>query len=68
QQLANVLHVNRKTLRKYMRQYGIDKKFTVISDQEIDALFNKFREARPNSGLRYLRGFISAQGLRIQRR
>ncbi|KAJ7484507.1 hypothetical protein FB451DRAFT_951756, partial [Mycena latifolia] len=64
--LAAALGVHRNTLRKRMRELGVDKTFEGLSDDELDQLTREYKAKKPNSGLRYLRGHFRRHGLRIQ--
>ncbi|KAJ7202109.1 hypothetical protein GGX14DRAFT_340090, partial [Mycena pura] len=66
-QLADILGVSRPTLMKHFKAHGVLHKFTNLSRTELDALVNHFREKKPNSGLRYLIGFLRKHGLRVQK-
>ena len=51
-----------------MRQYGIERQqFSTISDSELDGIVKRYRNEHPNTGIRYLRGHLFDQGLRVQR-
>jgi hypothetical protein len=65
--LAKKMGIHRNTLRKYLKLYGIDKKFAQLSDQELDALIRHFRNEHPGSGIRYIMGFLRKRKIRIQR-
>jgi hypothetical protein len=65
--LARLLGIHRHTLRTYLRHYGVDYKFTALSDDDLDTLVKVFRSANPESGMRYLVGFLRTHGLRIQK-
>jgi hypothetical protein len=65
--LASILNVSRETLRAYMKQNGLERRFDEISDEDLDRLVKAFRAKNPESGLRYLRGFVCRHGLRIQK-
>jgi hypothetical protein len=65
-QLANQLNIHRHTLRYYLKAHNVDHKFSAIPDEELDILVKAFRETKPDSGLRYLIGFLRQHGLRIQ--
>ncbi|KAK6984929.1 hypothetical protein R3P38DRAFT_2465756, partial [Favolaschia claudopus] len=66
--LAQLMGVSRPTLRKQLLLNGVYSKFTSLSKSELDDLVKSFREAKPDSGVRYLIGFLRNQGLHIQKR
>lgn len=65
--LARLLGLHRHTVRKYLRLYGIDHSFSNLSNVNLDRIVRSYRAAKPDSGLRYLVGFLRSQGFRIQR-
>ncbi|KAJ6492067.1 hypothetical protein C8R45DRAFT_825572, partial [Mycena sanguinolenta] len=64
---ADALGMHRHTLRNYLKQYNVYRRFSVISDADLDILTKQFKKFRPASGLRYLIGFLSTHGLKFQR-
>lgn len=66
--LAKSLGVHRNTVQSYLKEYGISRKFSDVPDGDLDTLVRSFRDKYPESGLRYLRGYVRSHGLRIQRR
>jgi hypothetical protein len=56
--LAQLLQVSRMTLWKFMHQNGLEKHFAIISDADLDQLVRTFKECKPESGFRYLVGFL----------
>jgi hypothetical protein len=65
--LAKLLGIHRHTLRTYLKHYNVDYKFATLSDGDLDILVKVFRSANPESGVRYLVGFLRTHGLRLQR-
>ncbi|KAJ7722828.1 hypothetical protein B0H16DRAFT_1277599, partial [Mycena metata] len=66
--LAKTLGVSRPTLIRHLKAHGVYSKFTALSKTELDALVKSFRAAKPDSGVRYLIGFLRRHGLRVQKR
>lgn len=66
--LARKVGVHRHTLRKQLSLHGLKKTFDNLSDAALDALTKSFKAKKPNSGLRYLIGFLRTQGIRVQKR
>ncbi|KAG1789770.1 uncharacterized protein HD556DRAFT_1243428, partial [Suillus plorans] len=64
--LAQLLRVSRTTLWKFVRQHGLQQCFTTISDADLDQLVKVFKERKPESGFRYLVGFLRHQGVQVQ--
>ena len=66
--LALALPVHRKTVKNYMLRYGIAQQpFSTITNTDLDALVRGYKDKRPNTGIRYIRGFLFNQGIRVQR-
>ncbi|KAJ6626523.1 hypothetical protein B0H10DRAFT_1764408, partial [Mycena sp. CBHHK59/15] len=66
--LAKLMGISRPTLIKHLKANGVLYKFTGMSRLELDALVKSFRTAKPDSGIRYLIGFLRHRGLRLQKR
>ncbi|KAL4261185.1 hypothetical protein AB1N83_010317 [Pleurotus pulmonarius] len=66
--LARHLKIARGTLLKCLAEEDITTGFSGIEDNELDILTREFRKRYPDSGIRYLRGFLRKYGLRIPRR
>jgi hypothetical protein len=66
--LARVMKVSRPTLINHMKDHGVYETFTCLSRSNLDALVKSFRNAKPDSGVRYLIGFLRRLGLRVQKR
>lgn len=67
-ELAKAIGVHRNTLRTYLKVYNVEHKFSQLSDNDLDILVKSFRAEKPDSGIRYLIGFLRRHGLRVQRR
>jgi hypothetical protein len=67
-ELACTLGVHRVTLYHQMKQHGVIWQYSALSNQDLDNLTKIFKAQKPNSGLRYLIGFLHAHGFRVQRR
>jgi hypothetical protein len=66
--VATSLGLHRHSVRHYMKLYSIIKKpFSNISDQLLDILIKCFKDSHPNTGIRYIRGFLLQKGIRVQR-
>ncbi|PIL32403.1 transcription factor [Ganoderma sinense ZZ0214-1] len=67
-ELARSLGIHRHTLRKQLRDHGITtQEYSTISDDDLDLVIMIYKELHPKSGIRYVQGFLSQLGLRIQR-
>jgi len=65
-ELARLLGVHRNTLRLFMQRHGIKREFSDISDPNLDSLLMEFKRRRPESGIRYIVGFLRTNGIRVQ--
>ena len=69
-QLVAITGLYHKTIANYWKLYGLPscrESFTPLLDEELEQLVQEFKRERPESGLRYLQGFLSGKGLKIQR-
>ncbi|KAI1782305.1 hypothetical protein LXA43DRAFT_850710, partial [Ganoderma leucocontextum] len=65
--LAKALGVHRNTLYKQMQQLGIHREYSDIPDSTLDELLKAYKKLKPNSGIRYITGFLRSGGIRVQR-
>ena len=65
-ELAKVLGINRNTLYKKLKKIGLHKHFSEITDMDLDQAIRLYKTLRPESGLRYVTGFLGCHGLKIQ--
>ena len=65
--LAKVIGVHRNTLRYYLKFHDVDTSFSSISDRDLDFLIKTFQHTKPDSGFRYLAGFLRRHGLKVQK-
>ncbi|KAG1851932.1 hypothetical protein F4604DRAFT_1592257, partial [Suillus subluteus] len=65
-ELADILGVHRNTLRLYMKHHGIQRKYSEITNTDLDALIQEFKKKRLDSGIRYIIGFLHRHGIRVQ--
>lgn len=68
QELADKLGIHRNTLRYYLKAHNVDYGFTSISDSDLDMITRTFRKQYPDSGIRYLIGFLRRNNVRIAKR
>lgn len=67
-QLAQALGIHPETLRTRIRQAGIRTHlYSVITDDELDILIREYRRKKPNTGIRYIRGWLFSHGIRVQK-
>lgn len=65
--LARVIGVHRNTLRYYLKFHDVDTKFSSISNENLDLLIKTFQHTNPDSGIRYLAGFLRCHNLKVQK-
>lgn len=63
--LGRCLGTHRHTVRRYVEEYGLSKKSTQISDDELDAMVHDFKQKHPNSGAQFLFGYLKSRNVRI---
>ncbi|KAJ7580401.1 hypothetical protein C8J56DRAFT_720651, partial [Mycena floridula] len=67
QEIADLLGVHRNTLSKYMKRHGVSQ-YSGLSNADLDILTKTFKARKPESGMRYLIGFLRQHGHKVQRR
>jgi hypothetical protein len=67
-ELADALKVHRTTLSLYMKRNNVFRAYSNLSNADLDVLVKTFKIRKPESGMRYLIGFLRHHGLRVQRR
>lgn len=65
--LASLANVHRHTLRARMKEAGIFKTHSRISEDDLDAIVKDYRVLRPRAGYRFVRGHLLGLGLMVQR-
>ena len=65
--LAKALGLHRHSIRHNLNIYSIKRKFTTLSDIQLDSIVRAYKQAKPDSGMRYLIGFLRKYGLRVQK-
>lgn len=65
--LAKALGVHRHTLRDSLRLNNIEYGFTPLSDADLYLLVKTYTQHKPESGIRYVTGFLRHHGFKIQR-
>lgn len=67
-ELAKTLGVHRNTLQCYMKHHGVERKYSDLTNTDLDLLIKEFKKKRPDSGIRYIVGYLRRHGLRVQHR
>ncbi|KAG1855691.1 hypothetical protein DFJ58DRAFT_622538, partial [Suillus subalutaceus] len=62
-ELAKTLGVHRNTLRLYMKRHGVERKYSTLTNTDLDLLIKEFKKKRPDSGIRYIVGYLRRHGL-----
>ena len=66
-EVSNAMQVSRTTLWRRLREAGIEiKKYTDISDDELDTLISQLRRENPNCGQQMMCGYLRDRGINIQ--
>lgn len=65
--LAEAINVHPNTLRHQLRMHDLYRRFSKISDHDLNILIHHYKKNKPNSGMRYVIGFLKHHGLRIQK-
>ncbi|KAL1948877.1 hypothetical protein VTO73DRAFT_10683 [Trametes versicolor] len=68
-QLARSLDIHRHTLRKEIKRLNLPalSSYAAITDDNLDELIRAYKQIKPNSGTRYVMGYLSQCGFRVQR-
>lgn len=66
--LSRQLKMDRHTLSSYLKLYDIRRSFSTMNNAELDDLVCKYKQTKPDSGVRYLVGSLRIRGIRIQRK
>lgn len=66
-EVANALQVNRTTLWRRLKEYGIHvSQYSDISADELDQTLTEIQRENPNCGQQLMVGYLLAKGIRIQ--
>lgn len=65
--LAKGLNIHRNTLSRKLREIGIQRKYSEITDEDLDATIRAYRLQRPDAGLSYVTSELRSQNIRVQR-
>ena len=65
--LSRSIRVHRHTFRTRLRESGIVRRFSGISDRELDILVCHYKRIQPQSGLRYTIGILRHHRIRVQK-
>jgi len=67
-ELACSLGIHRNTLHLYMKHNSIERRYTPIGDSDLDDVVRECKKRHPNSGIRYIVGFMWTHGVHMQYR
>lgn len=65
--LAAALGIHRHSVHRNLNRYKIKRTFCALSDDQLDIIVRAYKQAKPDSGMRYLIGFLRNHGLRVQK-
>ncbi|KAG1818060.1 uncharacterized protein BJ212DRAFT_1269575, partial [Suillus subaureus] len=65
-ELADILGAHRNTLHLYMKCHGIQRKYSELTNADLNVLISKFKKRRPDSGIRYIIGHLHRHGICMQ--
>ena len=66
--MASALQVSRSTLWRRLKEAGYQiKKYTDISDDELDSIITAIQKENPNCGQQLIRGYLNDKGVYVQR-
>ena len=67
--ISEMLGVSQKTISRRIRQFGLLEevpRYTEISNENLDSVVAEIYHEFPNCGIRQMKGFLDAKGIRIQ--
>ena len=65
--LSRAIGIHRHTLRTRIRESGLIRRFSGITDHEIDIVVRRYKRLQPQGGLHYIIGHFRRCGIRIQK-
>lgn len=65
--LGRALGMHRHTVRKNRIYFDIQYAYSSLTDAELDVLVSNYKANHNESGLKYVRGYLRSEGLRIQK-
>lgn len=66
-ELARILKIDWKTLKKHLDDLNIDVGYSNISNDDLDALIKEYHDQNPTGGHGYVTGWLhSTHGLHVQ--
>ncbi|KAG2082737.1 hypothetical protein BD769DRAFT_1376155, partial [Suillus cothurnatus] len=63
--LAAALGMHWHTLQYYLKRHNMYQQYSTIFNSDLDILVKTFKVYKPDSGLHYLVGFLSAHGIQV---
>lgn len=66
--LADLLGVSRVHLYKVLKQNGLGRVYSDITDAQLDEMMRAYKTERPDSGIRYGISYLRRKNIRVQRR
>jgi hypothetical protein len=65
--ISRLAGVSVKHIRASMQQYELERTFTPLTVDELDALINSYKLDRPSAGYRYVLGWLNRKAILVQR-
>lgn len=65
--LASALGIHRHSVRRNLTSYSFKRKFSALTDEQLDIIVRAYKQAKPDSGMRYLIGFLRSHNLNVQK-
>ncbi|KAL5525461.1 hypothetical protein ACEPAF_9331 [Sanghuangporus sanghuang] len=67
-QVARLTKMSAKTVGNYRKLYGIRKQYSGISDQRLDGIVRRYKQKKPDAGIRYVWAHLRSRNVKVQRR
>ncbi|OCB85260.1 hypothetical protein A7U60_g7887 [Sanghuangporus baumii] len=64
-QVARLTKMSAKTVGNYRKLYGIRKQYSGISDQRLDGIVRRYKQKKPDAGIRYVWAHLRFQNVKI---
>jgi hypothetical protein len=65
--IAEALSLDRKTVRSYMKEYGLERKFTPLTNEELETILRELKLTYPDAGVLTILGHLHARNMRVPR-
>jgi hypothetical protein len=65
-ELSKALGIHRHTLRHCLNTNSIRWEYSNISDDDLDVIVREYKAAKPDTGFRYLKGYLRGRNIKLQ--